>query len=84
MKSVKPPRVKPAVAHATAGLPRLGKRGQAVASLNRLLKTHLRRSADGRKVVSHATIADRSFFFSKMLRELHALGYKIITSSPSM
>ena len=34
--------------------PPLGKRGRAFASLNAVLKPHLRRSADGRKVVSHA------------------------------
>ena len=54
-----------------------GKRGQAFASLNALLKRHLRRSADGRKVVSHATIADRSEFYSRMIRELHEMGYPL-------
>ncbi|TVR63196.1 MAG: hypothetical protein EA420_08020 [Candidatus Competibacteraceae bacterium] len=54
-----------------------GRRGRAFASLNALLKQHLRRSADGRKVVSHATINDRSEFFSRMVRELHDLGYKL-------
>ena len=54
------------------------KLGQAFASLNAVLKIHLRRSADGRKVVSHATIADRSEFYSRMLRELHALGYRLL------
>lgn len=56
---------------------RVGKRGQLMASLNALLKTHLRRSANGRKVVSNATIADRAFFFDKMRRDLHALGYTL-------
>ncbi len=45
-----------------------GKRGQAFASLNAVLKPHLRRSADGRKTVSHATIADRSEFYSRMIQ----------------
>ena len=54
------------------------KLGQAFASLNAVLKIHLRRSADGRKVVSHATIADRSEFYSRMVRELHALGYRMV------
>lgn len=54
-----------------------GKQGQAFASLNALLKKHLRRSADGRRVVSNATIADRNLFFSKMVRQLHALGYPL-------
>ena len=54
-----------------------GRCAQAFASLNAVLKGRLRRSADGRKVVSHATIADRSLFFSRMVRELHALGYKL-------
>ena len=54
-----------------------GKRGQAFASLNALLKRHLRRSADGRKVVSHATIADRAEFYSRMIRELHEMGYPL-------
>ena len=75
MRPAQPPASKPAPA--VEPLRRLGKRGQAIASLNALLKPNLRRSADGRKVVSHATIADRSFFFSKMLQELHALGYPI-------
>ena len=54
-----------------------GRRARAYASLNALLKRHLRRSADGRKVVSHATIADRSEFFSRMIRQLHDLGYAL-------
>ena len=54
------------------------KLGQAFASLNAVLKIHLRRSADGRKVVSHATIADRSEFYTRMVRELHALGYRLL------
>ncbi|MDV7403104.1 phage integrase N-terminal domain-containing protein, partial [Arthrospira platensis SPKY1] len=37
----------------------------------------MRRSADGRKVVSHATINDRSEFFSRMVRELRDLGYPL-------
>ena len=57
--------------------PPLGKRGRAFASLNAVLKLHLRRSADGRKVVSHATIADRAEFYSRMVRELHELGYPL-------
>ena len=57
--------------------PPLGKRGRAFASLNAVLKPHLRRSADGRKVVSHATIADRAEFYSRMIRELHELGYPL-------
>jgi len=54
-----------------------GRRARAFTSLNALLKRHLRRSADGRKVVSHATIADRSEFFSRMIRQLHDLGYAL-------
>ena len=54
-----------------------GKQACALTSLNAVLKPHLRRSANGRKVVSHATVADRSFFFSKLVRELHALGYQL-------
>ena len=54
-----------------------GKHGKAFASLNAVLKPHLRRSADGRKVVSHATIADRSEFYSRMIRQLHELGYRL-------
>lgn len=75
MRPAKPPAPKPA--QAVEPLRRLGKQGQALASLNALFKSNLRRSADGRKVVSHATMADRSFFFSKMVRELHVLGYPI-------
>ncbi len=55
-----------------------GKLGQAFSSLNAVLKSHLRRSADGRKVISNATIADRSEFYSRMVRELHAMGYRIL------
>lgn len=62
-------------AGAPAGPP--GKYGRAFASLNAVLKPHLRRSADGRKTVSHATIADRSEFYSRMIRELHELGYRL-------
>ena len=54
-----------------------GKRSQAFASLNAVLKIHLRRSADGRKAVSHATIADRSEFYSRMIRQLHDQGYQL-------
>ncbi len=54
------------------------KLGQAYASLNTVLKKHLWRSADGRKVISNATIADRSEFYSRFLRELHALGYRLL------
>jgi len=54
-----------------------GRRARAFTSLNTLLKRHLRRSADGRKVVSHATIADRSEFFSRMIRQLHDVGYAL-------
>lgn len=69
------PLAKPAAAGAR---PRpLGKHGQAFASLNAVLKGHLRRSADGRKVVSHATIADRAEFYSRMIRQLHELGYQL-------
>ena len=75
MRPTKPPVPKPA--QTAEPLRRLGKQGQALASLNALFKSNLRRSADGRKGVSHATIADRSFFFSKMVRELRALGYPI-------
>lgn len=68
----------PRRANAAESLPRhVGKPGQALASLNAVLKPNLRRSASGRKGVSHATIADRSFFFSKMVRDLHAMGYKL-------
>jgi len=58
-------------------VPPHGRRAQAFTSLNALLKRHLRRSANGRKVVSHATIADRSEFFSRMIRQLHDLGYAL-------
>ena len=69
------PLAKPAAAGAR---PRpLGKHGQAFASLNAVLKGHLRRSADGRKVVSDATIADRAEFYSRMIRQLHELGYPL-------
>ena len=61
---------------ATAPAPR-GRCARAFTSLNALLKRHLRRSADGRKVVSHATIADRSEFFTRMIRQLHDLGYAL-------
>lgn len=54
-----------------------GRRAQAFASLNAVLKPHLRRSADGRKVVSHATIADRSEFYSRLIHQLHELGYPL-------
>ena len=57
--------------------PRLGKRGRALASLDGVLKKNLRRSANGRKTVSHATIADRAGFYDRMIRQLHELGYKI-------
>ena len=64
---------------AGSGAPRRhGKLGQAFSSLNAVLKSHLRRSADGRKVISHATLADRSEFYSRMVRELHAMGYRIL------
>ena len=58
-------------------VPPHGRRARAFTSLNTLLKRHLRRSADGRKVVSHATIADRSEFFSRMIRQLHDVGYAL-------
>ena len=54
-----------------------GKHGQARSSLSRLLKTHIRHSADGRKVVSHATINDRAKCFTLMIKQLHELGYAI-------
>ncbi|MBK8168610.1 MAG: integrase domain-containing protein [bacterium] len=53
-----------------------GKRGRAFATLNAVLKPHLRRSADGRKVVANATVADRAEFYSRMVRQLHELGYR--------
>lgn len=53
-----------------------GKRGRAFASLNAVLKNHLRRSADGRKVVANATIHDRAEFYSRLVRQLHELGYR--------
>ena len=55
-----------------------GKLGQAFSSLNAVLQSRLRRSADGGKVISHATLADRSEFFSRMVRELHAMDYRIL------
>lgn len=54
-----------------------GALAQLRSSLNRLLARHLRRSADGRKAISHATIADRRQCFDRMLRELHALGFPL-------
>ncbi len=64
---------------AGSGAPRRhGKLGQAFSSLNAVLKSRLRRSADGRKVISHATLADRSEFYSRMVRELHAMGYRML------
>lgn len=58
--------------------PRLrGKKAAAFVSLNAVLKSHVRRSADGRKAVGHATIRDRSLFFDKMIRDLHGLGYEL-------
>ncbi|HRD68379.1 MAG TPA: integrase domain-containing protein [Candidatus Competibacter sp.] len=76
----KTPRSRAAVAsivEADETKPRLGKRGQALASLDGVLKKNLRRSANGRKAVSHATIADRAGFYDRMIRQLHELGYKI-------
>ena len=63
----KTPRSRAAVASAVEAdetKPRLGKRGQALASLDGVLKKNLRRSANGRKAVSHATIADRAGFYA--------------------
>jgi site-specific recombinase XerC len=75
----KTPRPRVTVASPAAGdaKPRLGQRGQARASLDGVLKKNLRRSAHGRKTVSHATIADRAGFYDRMIRQLHELGYKI-------
>ena len=75
----KTPRPRATVASPAAGdaPPRLGQRGQARASLDGVLKKNLRRSAHGRKTVSHATIADRAGFYDRMIRQLHELGYKI-------
>jgi len=54
-----------------------GALSQARSSLNQLLTKELRHSADGRKHISHATMADRSQFFNRLPRELHELGYRI-------
>lgn len=54
-----------------------GALAQLRSSLNQLLARQLRLSADGRKHISHATMADRSQFFNRMVRELHELGYRI-------
>lgn len=66
----------PSPVAAGAGARPTGKHGRAFASLNAALKGHLRRSADGRKVVSNATVADRAEFYSRMVRQLHELGYR--------
>ncbi|CDI03480.1 hypothetical protein BN873_490089 [Candidatus Competibacter denitrificans Run_A_D11] len=55
MAAMPQPVPKWAIALAAASPPRLGKRGQTLASLNGVLKNHLRHRADGRKV---ATLAD--------------------------
>ena len=55
-----------------------GKLARARANLNRLLSAPIRYSANGKKVVSHATINDRNKCFGKMIRDLHALGYKLV------
>ena len=54
-----------------------GALAQLRSTLNQLLAKHLRLSADGRKHISHATMADRCQFFNRMVRELHDLGYRL-------
>ena len=55
-----------------------GKLARARSNLNRLLSANIRYSANGKKVVSHATINDRNKFFGKLIRDLHALDYKLV------
>ena len=55
-----------------------GKLARARSNLNRLLAANIRYSANGKKVVSHATINDRNKFFDKLIRDLHALDYKLV------
>ena len=54
-----------------------GKRGQAFSSLNAVLKKNLRRSANGRKVISNATIVYRSQTYTRMINQLFELGYEL-------
>ena len=56
-----------------------GRSARAQSNLNRLLASRIRYSANGRKVVSHATINDRNKFFGKLIRDLHQLGYQLVT-----
>ena len=70
-----------ALAHRTARSrpPRYrGKLARARSNLNRLLAENIRYSANGKKVVSHATTNDRNKFFGKVIRDLHALDYKLL------
>lgn len=54
-----------------------GKRGQAFSSLNQLCKGRIRRSADGRKTVSNATIAYRRENYTRLINQLYELGYEL-------
>jgi len=56
-----------------------GQLARALSSLNRVLATNIRYSANGKKVVSHATINDRNKCLAKMIRDLHALDFKLGT-----
>lgn len=54
-----------------------GKLARALASLNRVLAGHLACAANRKKVVGHATRADRRYVLGQCLRDLHAAGYHI-------
>lgn len=62
----------------TATLPRYhGKKAAVLSSLNRVLARHIRYSANGQKVVGHATIDDRNKVLAQFIRDLHGLGFEI-------
>lgn len=54
-----------------------GRQAQALSSLNRVLAGHIRFSADGGRVVSHATRAERTKILTQTVRDLYELGYLI-------
>ena len=58
-------------------VPYHGKLARALASLNRVLAGHLACAANRKKVVGHATRADRCSVLGQCLRDLHAAGYHI-------
>jgi len=55
----------------------LGKRGQAFSSLNRAIQGRIRRSADGSKKISNATLNYRSEVYTQLINQLYDLGYEL-------